>query len=365
MSGSPLQCFRVFPEIAYYTEINNLIYIYTTFPSKYFPCAATRLPASMKVLNAFLETIFRYLSQCSLRLCSVFLGARDSFHFKTLFSRGNKKKYGRDKSWEYGWRSIAVTLRLARYFLASNNWRAGVLSCRRTQLFIASNIDLPLLLSRRNICFPGHDLDIHSHEWRLGCGLYKLHNVSSAVILLLRNQHLLRSWWRGLQKVIRVSLHAGDSVFETKCWQRYFIFKFLWRMLWKLPTDILTSADTCSIHFLLYFTQDCSHARRFRLLSKLTVTSARIVISTQKAIMKTFTSLVTCAFFFTAKPNVSLSSYNVCEGDLYSKTYDYVAARCSVTELFKCNERTICRNKQTADFGNNASNVRTRLEVTS
>jgi hypothetical protein len=70
-----------------------------------------------KVIGSVPGTIFRYLCQCSYRVCCDFLGVRESLSFGNTFCRGNKKNSGGDTSGEYGTYFNAITLCLARHSL--------------------------------------------------------------------------------------------------------------------------------------------------------------------------------------------------------------------------------------------------------
>jgi hypothetical protein len=75
--------FKMFPELVYYTSESNLTSIYTAFPSK-FP-GDTLSPMFAKILEAFLETIFWYLCQCSHCFCVYFIGVCESSFFENIF----------------------------------------------------------------------------------------------------------------------------------------------------------------------------------------------------------------------------------------------------------------------------------------
>jgi hypothetical protein len=76
------------------------------------------LSVFLKLIEAFLETVFQYRYQCSHHFCSDFFGGMKHCPFRILFSPGNNKNID-DKSREYG-RSKAITLCLARYVLTTN-----------------------------------------------------------------------------------------------------------------------------------------------------------------------------------------------------------------------------------------------------
>jgi hypothetical protein len=64
------------------------------------------------------------------------------------------------------------------------------------------------------------------------------------------------------------------------------------------------------------------------------------------AITEIFTPLKTLPFFNTALPYDSPSIREVSEGDLCSKAHNFMYARRSIADIFKCDEPTICRNKK-------------------
>jgi hypothetical protein len=54
-------------------------------------------------------------------------------------------------------------------------------------------------------------------------------------------------------------------------------------------------------------------------------------------------------FFVISLSYVSSSICKVSEGELCNKLWNMIFSQCSVTNIFKCNDPTICMNKQTAD----------------
>jgi hypothetical protein len=74
----------------------------------------------------------------------------------------------------------------------------------------------------------------------------------------------------------------------------------------------------------------------------------QIVIDTYTAITETFMPLVNLLFFIPALPYDSSSVCSVSEEGLYSRTQNFMFSH-SLTDILKCDEPTIHRNKQTAD----------------
>lgn len=69
--------------VFFYTEINSLTSVYSVLQTVTHFCQL--------FLEAFLETIFLYICQCSLCFNSDFLSAHESFYFQNTFSQGNMK----------------------------------------------------------------------------------------------------------------------------------------------------------------------------------------------------------------------------------------------------------------------------------
>jgi hypothetical protein len=69
--------------------------------------------------------------------------------------------------------------------------------------------------------------------------------------------------------------------------------------------------------------------------------AVQIFIDTHRAIIKTFKPLINVCFLH--------SCLNVSEGGLCRKTQNVIFTHCSVAIIFKCDEPTIHRSKQTAD----------------
>jgi hypothetical protein len=69
---------KSYQNFVYYIQISNMTYLHNT-SLKVVPLGSgTLLPTFIKLLEAFLETIFQYLCQCFCRVCSNFLGACES-----------------------------------------------------------------------------------------------------------------------------------------------------------------------------------------------------------------------------------------------------------------------------------------------
>jgi hypothetical protein len=102
--------------------------------------------------------------------------------------------------------------------------------------------------------------------------------------------------------------------------------------------------------FVSHFAQRCAPQDVFVMCQTWSLPAAQIVIDTRTAVTK-----LLCAthknyfFFYVPLPSASSKTYNVCEGDMYSKTQNEMFAR-PQADVFKCGEPKFCRNKQTADI---------------
>jgi hypothetical protein len=106
----------------------------------------TLLQTSVKLLEAFLETIFQYSDSALVTSVVTSLVLTNHCPFRTLLSWGNRKKFGSEMSGEYGRCSKAITLCLTRYYSTSSDWYASVLSWRKKLLFHAHFMDVSFSL---------------------------------------------------------------------------------------------------------------------------------------------------------------------------------------------------------------------------
>jgi hypothetical protein len=89
---------RNVPEVASLYR-NKWPYVYLYSISLQVVPLGSDIETFVRLLEAFLEAICRYLRQCYRRFCSDFLESAYRRHFRIYFNGGNWKNSGDDKSW--------------------------------------------------------------------------------------------------------------------------------------------------------------------------------------------------------------------------------------------------------------------------
>jgi hypothetical protein len=84
---------RKFPELVYCPEMSNFYICSHNISFKVVPLSRNIvLQTFVMILEVFLETVFRYMCQCSYHFCGDSLSTCNCCPFRTLFSHGSKKK---------------------------------------------------------------------------------------------------------------------------------------------------------------------------------------------------------------------------------------------------------------------------------
>jgi hypothetical protein len=148
--------------------------------------------------------------------------------------------------------------------------------------------------------------------------------------------------WQGTFWEIATDVKVRFSEEKTSCFCTFPGFSFL------LHPD---ATEDLNIHFFVYNTPSRVNAHLMFLSfvkfdSRLQSGSS---LTLRRPLRKCLCYAQTWALSIAALPYNPRSIWNMYEKDMFSKTQNVMFLRCSVTDIFKCDEPTIRRNKQTTD----------------